>query len=397
MSSWSWTRRVKGPRAQRQAAAQLLILCARDVTSFDPGAAEALLARTSPEILMALAEYHGVSGMVYERLRSIEAAPALLLAELHDRYARAVQGHLRVIWELAQLQPLLDATGARWAVIKGPVAVELLYSAPGQRAYQDLDLLVDPAAFRDVLTTLATVGSQVLDRNWTLLRKELRGEVHLRLPRGTALDLHWNLLNMNRGRMWIDSAEVLERSVRRDLGGVMVPTLDPADTVVHLAVHAGVSGGDRLLWLKDIERAAAVLDPPWEVVVERARRWNVAAPVGLILGRAKEVLAADIPAWVPAQLLSSRSTRLVRLVGRVSPWELSVGRLTAASHVVSRSISHGSFGATAWFIRRSFRSLDPREPAASSAFTPRGDEADREAYIDAVVRSPTGGRGIRRG
>jgi hypothetical protein len=341
---------------------------------------------------MALAEYHGMTGMVYERLRSIESAPVPLLAELHDRYARAVQGHLRVIWELAQLQPLLDATGARWAVVKGPVAVELLYSAPGQRAYQDLDVLVDPAAFRDVLASLEAAGSKVMDRNWALLRRELLGEMHLRMPRGTSLDLHWNLLNMNRGRMWIDTAEVLDRSVRRDLGGVVVPTLDPADTVIHLAVHAGVSGGDRLLWLKDIERAASLLDPPWGDVVERARRWNVAAPAGLILGRAKEVLAADIPAWVPGQLLNSRSTRLVHLVERFSPWELSVGRLTAASHVVSRSISHGLLGATAWFVRRSIRSLDRREPAASSAFTPRGDEADRQAYLDAVVRSSTGGR-----
>jgi hypothetical protein len=330
--------------------------------------------------------------MVYERLRSVDDVPSTLLAELHHRYARAVRGHLRVIWELAQLQPLLDATGVRWAVVKGPVAVELLYAAPGLRAYQDLDLLVDPAAFRDVLTALEGAGSQVMDRNWRLLRRELLGEVHLRLPRGTSLDLHWNLLNMNRGRMWIDSVEVLERSVRRDLGGVIVPTLDPADTVVHLAVHAGVSGGDRLLWLKDVERAATLLEPTWEVVVERARRWNVSAPVGLILGRARDVLAADIPAWVPGQLLSSRSSRLVRLVGRVSPWELSVGRLTAVSHVVSRTLSHGPLRATAWFIRRVLRSLDPREPAASSVFTPRGDTADREAYIDAVVRSSTGNR-----
>jgi hypothetical protein len=126
--------------------------------------------------------------------------------------------------------------------------------------------------------------------------------------------------------------------------------------------HA-ISGGDKLRWLKDLS-ARPRRRLPWKRR-RRARRWGVAAPTGLILARSREVLAAPIPAWVPAQLLGAGSTRLVRLVERASPWELSVGRLTAASHVVSRSISQGpvvhrsgSFGG--------FRSLDPREPAASS-------------------------------
>lgn len=389
MNSWSWTRRVKGPRAQRHAAAQLLKHCVRETSSFDLETAARLLERTSPEIVLAMADYHGVTGMLYERLRSLDAAPEPFIAELRDRYTRAAHGHLRVMWELAHVRRVLDATDTRWAVIKGPAAVELLYSAPGQRAYVDLDLLVDPAAFRDVLTALQAAGSQLLDRNWTLLRKDLLGEVHLRLPGGTPLDLHWNLINMNRGRMWIDSAEVLQRAVRTDLGGVTVGTLDSVDAVVHLAVHAALSGGDKLLWLKDIERAAAVFAPPWEAVVERAHRWNVAAPTGLILARARTVLDAPIPEWVPGRLLGAGSARIVGLVERASPWELSVGRLTAASHVVSRSISHGPVGASLWFVRRSVRSLDPREPAASSAFTARGNDGDREAFIGAVVSSKT--------
>jgi hypothetical protein len=369
----------------------LLILCARDATAFDASDATRLLARTSPEIVLALADYHGVAGLAYERLRSLDSAPETLIRDLHARYTSAVQGHLRVIWELAKLRPVLDATGARWAVIKGPAVVELLYSAPGQRAYQDLDLLVEPGSFRDVLATLEASGSELMDRNWETFRKEMLGEVHLRLPRGTSLDLHWNLINMNRGRMWIDGAEVLSRVTRRDLGGVVVPIMDPADTLVHLAVHAALSGGDRLLWLKDLDLAARV-DLPWEAVVERAHRWNVAAPTGLMLARTRQVLDASIPEWVTSRLLGSGTARLVRLVERASPWELSVGRLTAASHIVSRSVSLGPIGASMWFVRRSLRSLDPREPAASSAFTPRGDDADRQAFIDAVVhwRTPSG-------
>lgn len=389
MNAWSWTRRVQGSRAQRKAAAELLTQCVRDPSSFDLGTAAGVLAQSSPEIVLAMADYHGVSGMVYERLQALEAAPEPFMAELRERYASAVHGHMRVLWELGQVQSVLDGIRAPWAVIKGPAAVELLYSAPGQRAYNDLDLLIDPGAFRDVLDALLASGARMLDRNWARIRREMLGEVHLLLPGGTPLDLHWNLINMNRGRMRVDSTEVLRRAGRTDLGGVSVCTLDPVDTVVHLALHAAISGGDKLLWLKDVERAAVVLAPSWEAVVERARRWNVAAPVGLILGRSLRVLSAPIPAWVPGRLLGAGSTRLVRIVERASPWEFSVGRLTAASHILSRNIGEGPVAASLWFVRRSFHYLDPREPARSSTFTTRGDDADRKAFIDAVIRSGT--------
>jgi hypothetical protein len=395
VNSWSWTRRIDGSREQRAAGAELLRQCVLPDDAERAEVLSRLLERTTPGIVVALAEYHGVAGLAYDRLRQLEAPPAELMGPLRERYVGGVQSHLRVIWELTRLAPILDGTGARWAVIKGPAVVERLYPAPGLRPYFDLDLLVDPAAFGDVLEALQASGSRLLDRNWLMLRRELWGEVHLLLPGGTPLDLHWDLINMNRGRMAIDAQGVLDRTVRVDLGGVTVPTLDAADTVVHLAVHAALSGGDKLLWLKDVERAAAILDPPWSSVTERAHEWNVAAPAGLILGRARTTLDAAIPAEVPGQLLGSRATRLVGLVERISPWEQSVGRLTAASHVVSRTISQGPIGATSWLIRRAIHSLDPREPEASSAATPRGDLRDREAFVDAVIRSGAAQRSPR--
>jgi len=386
MNSWSWTRRVAGPRDQRRAAAALLTRCVRGEAADDPSTPSRLSSIPS-EMLLSLADYHGVAGMAYEQLRSIDGADEGLIAELRRAYGRAVEGHLRVLWELTRLQPVLDATGVPWAVIKGPAAVERLYEVPGRRSYQDLDLLVEPSGFADVLAALQSYGSSVLDRNWTVLRRDLLGEVHLRLPGGTPLDLHWNLINMNRGRMWIDSREVLARSVTADIGSLAVRVLEREDMLLHHAVHAALSGGDKLLWLKDVERVATVLQPDWPTLVDRARAWGVAAPAGLILARTRDVLDAPIPAAVPRALLGRPAMRLVRVVERISPWELSVGRLTAASHVVSRSISHGPGGAAMWFIRRSLKRLDPREPEASSAFTARGDEVDRQAFIEAVVGS----------
>jgi hypothetical protein len=189
---------------------------------------------------------------------------------------------------------------------------------------------------------------------------------------------------MYRRRMWIDTDELLARAVRVELAGLEVPTLEPSDSVLHLALHAGLSGGDRLIWLKDMERSIAVRPPGWDDVVGRARGWRVAPVVGFMLARAMDVAGARVPAGVRHQLVGPRTERLIRLVDRLSPWELAAGRLSAPNLVLARSIGHGLAGGLAWIAGRSLRNLDPREPRASGALTPRGDEGDRAAFFLAV-------------
>lgn len=377
------------PRSSRDAAMQLMKECLRSPDRLDAQRIHDLLRRTTPDVVVELATYHRIGGMLYESLRPKLVSGDPVVQKLGQGYEAAVRGHLRVLWELARLKPILDATGVRWAVIKGPVLVEPLYDAPGRRGYADLDVLVEPSGFHDVVRALQQAGSPLLDTNWTRLRRDMRGEVHVILPGGTPLDLHWNLINMYRRDMWIDSAGLLARAVEIELGGFKVQTLDRADTIVHLAVHAGLSGGDRLIWLKDIERAAAVRAPDWDVVVERARQWKVGGPVGLILSRAIDTLGAAVPDSVPRRLLKRRTTMLIRAVDHISPWELAMGRLTAANVLLSRSVAYGLISGSQWIIQRSIRNLDPRERAASSAFTPSGGDRERDAFIDAVV---SGGR-----
>jgi hypothetical protein len=374
-----------GSRRERDAATELLTLCLRDV-ELDPDRARRLIAQSSTDAVVELAAYHGVASMIYQPLRALGAGPAELIAELRDHYAASVHAHLRVTWELARLKPVLDASGARWAVIKGPAAVELLYRGSG-RPYRDLDLLVDPGQFRGVLAALESSGYRLLDRNWRALRRDLRGEVHLLGRSGIPLDLHWNVVNMYRGKIRISTDHLLRRAAPVELAGVAVHTLEPTDSLTHLALHAAISGGDRLMWLKDIERSVVLRPPDWPELIRRARGGNVAAPVGLMLARAAEVLAARVPGSVVDELLHRRTLQVVRLVDRVFPWERALGRLAAPSRLLARSIGRGPLGALLWIGWRSIRNLDPREPAASSAFTPRGDERDREAFLESVVAS----------
>ena len=374
-------------RRERDAALALLIACLRPA---GPGTSEqvaALLARTTPTEVIAAADHHAVAGSVYERLRTQPAAPTELTEALHERYEAALRHHLHIVWELAQLGSVLDATGGRWAVLKGPVLAELVYDAPGERSYGDLDLLVEPASFRQVTDDLIGAGSRLLDRNWRLMRREMRGQVHLELPGGSLLDLHWDLVNLYRGRLQLDTRAALERAASVDLGGVAAPTLDPTDSLIHVALHGTLSGGDRLRWMHDVAQAIRHRPPDWRELAARCAAWNASAPVGYLLKRAQEVLGADIPDGLAHRLLGSRYAALLRMADRIAPWQTASGRLTSPTLAIARSMGYGLPGAAAWFVRRGLRSLDPREPAASSSFAAGGDERDYEAFMRAVVES----------
>jgi hypothetical protein len=342
--------------------------------------AEAEMAST----FLALARFHRVDGLAYEALRSVGAQPDVLQA-LVSSYDASVHRHARTLWALSRAADTLGRVGCRWVVVKGPVLVECLYwGRPGTRPYFDLDLLVEPRAFGDALDAFEREGAQILDRNWAGMARSMRGEVHLRLEAGVLLDLHWNLIDMHRNAMDFRTDDLLSRLRVERIAGLGTPMPDAEDSVLHLAFHAAYSGGDRLLWLKDVQRAAEVWQPDWNVVEDRAARARIAPAVGLILERARRVLGADVPPELPLRMTGQLAARVAGLVDRVSPWQYGLGRFAAPTRILSRSIGHGPVGAATWVAARVIRNLDPWQERRTSTFTQRGDEADKRRFIQAI-------------
>jgi hypothetical protein len=369
--------------AQRRTAGRLLRWSLRNPTAdlaVDPGA---LLRQVDEPTLVLLASYHKCEGWLYEALRVLPAVPPSLLASLKAARNWAAQRHLHAVWQLGRLMPVLEGVGIPWAVVKGPVLAEAIHMGAGRRTYDDLDLLVDPAGFRRVVDALEQHAGRVLDRNWALLRHERRGQVHFGLHGGLELDLHWNLINVHRRRMRIDTPVLLDRRQTVDVGGRPTPTLDPTDSLIHLAIHAAVSGGDRLVWLKDLERAVAVRPPAWHELVARSRDWRVAPAVGLMLGRARAVLHADVPAEVPVDLVGRARARLIAGIERRAALEASIGG-PIPSRFLARTLGHGLAGGAAVLARRAARHFDPRGQTRYSAYSMRGTGADREAFFEDV-------------
>ena len=372
-------------RSDIDRATRLLRACLTDPARSDPASVARLARGVSPAAALAVARYHGVAGLIFEPLRRSGGAPPALLEPVRETFEASVHRHLRATWDLMQAGRILDATGVAWVVVKGPAAVEQLYRGSGGRRYLDLDLLVDPAGFGPVVVALEADGFALLDRNWAVMRREMRGAVHHRGSSGLEIDLHWNLVNMYRGRMRVPTRELLARSEPVQLAGVGVRTLEPTDTLIHLCLHAAISGGDRMVWVKDIERAVAVRPPDWDELVARCDRWSVGAPVGLMLARAATFLGADVPGPALRTLLGRGTRVVIGAVDRLVPWPRALGRLASPNRLMARSIGQGALGAGAWLVVRSIRNLDPGQEHAESAFTPGGDERDRDAFIAAVM------------
>lgn len=329
------------------------------------------------------------SGLLNRASAGIES----LKPRLESATTSAVAQHLRVTAELAELAPLLEGLGVAWAVVKGPALAALAYPRPELRVYTDIDLLVGPKSFGTVVQALESSGAELLDRNWSYLREHARAEASMLLRHGTYLDLHWHLVNNAHARAdfrW-DTAASLDRRRIVDVGGVEVPTLDAEDTLLHVALHAAISGGHRLSWIKDVERLVVTGGFDWDVVVGRARTARITLPVGVILRRAARLLGAPVPRAVIRRLdvplggalalaAVERLATPASLVGTRHTGQLVM--LTARSGVAS------SANAVATELRRKFHAhFDglPSGDALGLSHRPDADPLGRQHYIDELV------------
>ncbi len=316
-----------------------LVRCLREAGSHAPseslGPAAQLI---EPGALVAAAYHHGVAPTVCSVLARVAGVPPVMVEMLQQAYEHQWQIHLRTLGDLAEVVPVLDGSGARWAVVKGPVLAEAVYADGMARSYVDLDVLVDRRALPVVLDALEGAGAAVSDRNWTMARSDTLGELGLALRHGTSLDLHWHLLNEARVRraFSLSTGDLLSRTRRVWVNGVRTPTLDPADTVLHLTAHAALNGGHRLVWLKDLEQVIAHDAPDWDVLVERGRATGLGLLSATMLERARRILGAEVPSEVLGALAPRQKWRaVIRLADRLRPPEFSFGRALTGRTLVA--------------------------------------------------------------
>ena len=318
MASW-----LAGPRASF-GLQPVLADCVREHTIDDP--VPTLRRYVTPHGIAPLhraAVRHRVIGCLWTALRATGLAERPDAALTREAYTSALGRHLRTLSDLELVLDVLGGYGVAPLVLKGPVLAEVVYRRPDLRAYVDLDVLVAPAEFPVALSALERAGCTIYERNWPLVRDRLLGALRLATPAGTVLDLHWHVFYERplREALPVNLAVVRGRARTVELAGRRVRTLDGLDTLVHLALHAALDGGDRLVWCKDIEQALLYRAvPDWDLVAARAGEWHAAPAVALMLGRARRVLGVPVPRSVLRGLVPDRGWRaLVRMAEVVPP------------------------------------------------------------------------------
>ncbi|MGD9704726.1 MAG: nucleotidyltransferase family protein [Acidimicrobiia bacterium] len=191
-----------------------------------------------------------------------QLAPPDVHSRLEAAYYTGLTRHLEAIDALDRMAAGFRQSGIRWAVVKGPVLAETVYPRFDLRWYSDVDVLVHPDDFGSAAELLEQQGGRVAERNWSQMTAEERGELSVTFPTGPAVDLHWHVLFDARQRRHLrsDTPALLARTTETMLGRTAVPALDPIDQLVHLFVHACLSGGHVLRWSIDLWFASLRLD-----------------------------------------------------------------------------------------------------------------------------------------
>jgi hypothetical protein len=365
--------------------------------------AVALARRTALDGLADLAFEHGVAGSVY---RVVGQLTDLDLPERTHLAAAALQNridHDHINRDVRHLVQIFEPLGSPWLIVKGPAVASTLYDPPELRNAGDIDVLVAPDQFARAVALLENAGHPVDDANWPLVRRLTAGQLHMMLPNDTALDLHWHLLFNSDERLQfpVTTTELVRRRRSVSIAGADLFTLDSADTLIHLSFHAAKEGGDRLGWLSDITRAAAVSDLDWDHVVSRSLDWRMELPVGTMLQRAVRELDAPVPADVLERLMPRAWRSWMTLVDRAFPVATMTRRLGNPSSLLAKSatVAPTPFGATGAaltggvrrFLQLAQTGKAARLDPAGRSETPGGlryqaefSAADREAYFAAV-------------
>lgn len=358
---------------------------------------ERALGRCNTDELVRVAIAEGLAGIVLDRCgEALDPAPRGRLQTV--TYADTAQ-HLAYMNLLGKIGEALDSIEVGWGVLKGPVLTERCFEGVS-RSYSDLDLIVAPCDLEAAIRALQGLGAQLAVADWAELTQSAKGQLSMGYHGLPLIDLHWHLVYLRscRNRFRIPTHDLLERRRRIRLAGRQFWTLEPTDFAIHVALHASFAGVQRLRRLLDVERTLAHGDVDWAEFVQRCRDWRVSLPVGVSLRGARDLLGAQVPDAVLADLARGPLGRLI--VRELSGW-VPIGRLPGGRSVrtgLMRSLRDGAVATAIQFGVESSMTVDAMIRGSGGVGRHKSDpthgdgQAALEDFLDMVKRMDRYGR-----
>lgn len=263
------------------------------------------------ESLLSSVRYHGVAAL-------------LIGLPMAGRFPQGIREALRreavaqAMWELRHRQLIVELlarlaqSGMAPIILKGTALAYCLYDSPASRSRGDTDLFVDMGSLDRCRRVLADCGFQ---REFAIPGLLVFNEESWSLE-GHTIDLHRKISNSAVLARLFAHDELLAAS--RPLPALSPDARGPGDVhslliaCMHRATHRNVPyyvdgiahyGGDRLIWLCDIQLLAQQLgEREWEVLVSMAKAKGLAVICLQALSAAQSSLGASVPASVLVDL-----------------------------------------------------------------------------------------------
>jgi len=218
-------------------------------------------------------------------------------AGLNERLHVAAR-HLATELVIRNVQEILSKEGIDVLVLKGPHLGNTIYDDPLEREYIDLDLLVKPGRFQEVVRLLEQQGHRLLDDEED--RRATRKAFYcwkLQSPHGPVIELHSDLAGY--GRYPVDVEGLFRRSVAFRMGNVEARGLGNEDLLMHLCLH--ITKSYFLVEEKHVRDIALLTRKRpirWEQFMELATQAGCRVGAYYALRSAQAQFHADIPSEV---------------------------------------------------------------------------------------------------
>ncbi|MDH4371653.1 MAG: nucleotidyltransferase family protein, partial [Nitrospira sp.] len=289
--------------------AELLVWCART------GLTDDLRSRIGRRVqesldwsaLLQMAEYHGVSPLLYRSLRTL--TPDLVSLEpmtyLRQKTQAGALLNRSLAHELINVYEAFQARGIPVIPIKGATLSVLAYGDLALRDFTDLDLLVPQTALTEAQ---AVLRSQGYERNSSASKRaegqHEEGPYHVFIKKRpiSRVDLQWVMAHqhfsfrLDRPEFWQDRTPVT-------LGSKTILGLSPEIQLIVLCVHGSKHAWELLKWVCDVAelvRSHPHLD--WNQILVHASNWQCQRMVYLGLAVAHLLLETPLPAAVLERL-----------------------------------------------------------------------------------------------
>ncbi len=333
-------------------------------------------------LLLALAEDHGVTGLLSSRIRSMEGVrvPLEIQQKLRDQHRAQLFFTLSLTAELFRLLERFEKEGLETLVIKGPVLSARAYGDLGLRQYADIDLAVRHCDIQRTARLMIAAGYEPAIPLAAIAADKIPGEYLFSRP-GTNLmvDVHTERTFRYYPKP-LSIEGLFKRKTRVPLDGHDVPALSAEDELVLICIHGSKHLWERLMWIADVAgMGSRQSSMDWPRAFEAAHEVGAERMLCAGLGLAAGLLKASLPEEVTAKIKADAAAG--GLVKKVGNWLSGAGcaRPGLFERAIFRMRTRGGLIAGPAYLLR--LSLSPTEEDWV-----KGDHEKRYWLLDAMQR-----------